>query len=428
MLLNELEAPSSNAAQDASDTPVAFVAGPWRIMVWQVAIGPAFPEQGLEARSGSNWAILIADVTNVGLGGELAVNDIALGLDEISGDPARSVSASKSLGLTAISDRGILSIEENSMARVAVVMDLLEKSVQPYVTLDGELTAIDSVLVNSLDLDQLPQARTKMQLETANVVSVSRTPQLDVMLDNGDEEVVALVGLNVPVDCFKDESQEILLEATSGGLWLETITGTTQVTVWTNDSANGVFVLLDQALIDAGAVYVGSASPERSIYGSWLVSRATEAAASGVGGFSQCDWSLPRTPQSAALPLQVTPTPSARPTPRPVPTPMPTARSNANESAQDDTLAVFNDPYAYVGDTVVVSGQVFIIGTQEGDTYMVVTDYINGTLIAFAVAYPGYLSGVSEGDSVTVYGVVVGVENLEGDNLPLILASEIVER
>jgi hypothetical protein len=105
--------------------------------------------------------------------------------------------------------------------------------------------------------------------------------------------------------------------------------------------------------------------------------------------------------------------------PRAQPTQAP-ARSSSG--AQDQSAAVVSDPNAYIGESVVVSGTVAVI-TQDtdGTTYILIASGSGG----FLVGYPGKVSGVSEGDRVTVTGVVIGAEDVEGELLPLILASEV---
>lgn len=117
------------------------------------------------------------------------------------------------------------------------------------------------------------------------------------------------------------------------------------------------------------------------------------------------------------------PQPAPTRTPRPAPTQAP---ANASSRSQDQTTAVFRDPYSYVGEEVVVSGEVFVIAQDtDGTTYIVLADQRGGTLSGFLIAYPGAVPGVGEGDRISVTGVVVGVEDLEGDLLPLIVASDI---
>jgi hypothetical protein len=51
---------------------------------------------------------------------------------------------------------------------------------------------------------------------------------------------------------------------------------------------------------------------------------------------------------------------------------------------------------------------------------------IDGTLIAFAVAYSGSLANINVGDRITVTGVVVGAQDVgQGEALPLIAATRI---
>jgi hypothetical protein len=115
-------------------------------------------------------------------------------------------------------------------------------------------------------------------------------------------------------------------------------------------------------------------------------------------------------PSSASKPASA---PRAQPTQAP---------ARTSSGAQDQSAAVVSDPNAYIGESVVVSGNVAVI-TQDtdGTTYILIASGSGG----FLVGYPGKVSGVSEGDRVTVTGVVIGAEDVEGELLPLILASEV---
>jgi hypothetical protein len=111
--------------------------------------------------------------------------------------------------------------------------------------------------------------------------------------------------------------------------------------------------------------------------------------------------------------------PSSASAPRAQPT---QASARTSSSTQDQSAAVVSNPNAYIGETVVVSGNVAVIGQHtDGVTYILITSGSGG----FLVGYSGTVSGVSEGDRVTVTGVVIGAEDIDGDLLPLILASEV---
>jgi hypothetical protein len=139
------------------------------MMAWQFAFAQAFPEQGLEARDGSNWGILVADMTNTGVDAGLSVTEVSLGDGEVSGDVARSVAVSESLGFTGLGADGVLPVAENGIARVAVVLDIPEGVGSPAIRIGNEVVSVESVMTEMLDLAVLPQAATALQLEVGTV-------------------------------------------------------------------------------------------------------------------------------------------------------------------------------------------------------------------------------------------------------------------
>lgn len=166
------------------------------------------------------------------------------------------------------------------------------------------------------------------------------------------------------------------------------------------DAADDLFALAQEA-IEAGA------APTE--YGDYSRIELADAAAADQA-------------QASAAQATEAPRPTQPPQPQPTRTP-----SNTSSGSRDQSMAVWNDPYGYIGETVTVSGLVIVIAPDtDGTTYLMLADNVSGETIGFAIAYSGSVSGVSEGDRVTVTGYVMGAEDLgEGDILPLIIGTEI---
>lgn len=108
---------------------------------------------------------------------------------------------------------------------------------------------------------------------------------------------------------------------------------------------------------------------------------------------------------------------------RPAPTQVPASRS---PRSQDQSAAVFSNPTSYIGETVVVSGDVLVSYLDnDGNTVIVLANQSSGYVMGFLIGYPGAAPGVTEGDHLTVTGIVLGVEETDTAVLPVILATNI---
>jgi hypothetical protein len=72
-------------------------------------------------------------------------------------------------------------------------------------------------------------------------------------------------------------------------------------------------------------------------------------------------------------------------------------------------------PDSFIGEKIVVSGEVFVIQVEGTLTAMqIFVTTVDGSREAVAVGYEGDTTGIYEGTSVTVYGV--GAGKIEGTN------------
>lgn len=404
------------AAQEDATQPVGMVSGAWRMMAWQFAFAPAFPEQGLEARDGSNWGILVADMTNTGVDAGLSVTEMQLGDSDVTGDVEQSVAVSQALGFTGLGADGVLSVAENGIARVAVVMDIPEGVGNPAIRIGDEVVSVESVMTDTLELGGIPEATTEMQLEIGSVLAIFSASEYELAMDSGEFRQLAIQGLVPPMgsSCHAESSKMFVTDLPKD-VWVETLPGLETPTLWQHDADNGVFALMDQVLVEAGMVEViASSSEEASAYTGWLAPKVKEAQANALGMFGDCSDETAPSPTPTSAPVESAP-----------------ASDSSVNGGLSAMLSIFNNPYAYMGETVVVSGYVMSTDySDEGVSITVIMDEVNGQLVMFGAGQVGIQPLPSVGDYVVVTGVVIEVVNTVGPNgspisAPVILASSI---
>lgn len=382
-----------SAAQETSAQPVGMVSGAWRMMAWQIAVAPSFPEQGLDARSGSNWVILIADMTNTGVTGGLSVADVKLGESKVGGAPAESVRLSKSLGFEAIGDDGVLQVAENGTARVAIVFDYAGDPQDLAVSIGDQHVSVASVFSETLSITNLPEAPTGMQLEVGTIQTLPSAAMLTVTIQQtGEAREVALAGIQAPPadQCYGAESVQLVNDTTLGTIWIETIPGVDTPTVWFNDVANAAFGLLGHTLVSSGAVDADGSG----VYGKWLSPIADQMEAQKAGLWQNC---------KSAGGEYINP-----PTPTPVPTP--SAEEIRKAYTWVDTRDLISRPFMFEGEKIAVSGEVFTLDVDSRGTGMQIwVDTPNGREAVVVLAVGNQTPGLYEGMWVTVYGTGQGV-------------------
>jgi hypothetical protein len=378
-------------AQEFATQPVGMVSGAWRMMAWQFALAPAFPEQGLEKQDGHNWGILIADMTNTGVASGLAVADVKLGEGEVGGDPAKSVEVSRALGFTAIGDDGVLPVAENGIARVAVAFHSAGDPMDMTISVGEQRVSVASVRSDTLDIAGLPQAPAAMQLEVGMVQTLPSAANLSLTVQSGEARDVAMNSVQAPSaeSCFGPESIAHVTAVSGGTVWVETIPGIETPTVWVDDAANARFTLLALSLVFAGAADADGTG----VYGAWLAPLADQIEEQKIGLWDNC---------RGASGEYINPPP-------PTPVPTPSAEEIRAQYTWVDTRELISRPFQYEGQKIAVSGEVFTLDVDEGGTGMQIwVDTPNGREAVVIVAIGNQTPGLYEGMWVTVYGTGQG--------------------
>jgi hypothetical protein len=383
-------------AQDAAVQPVGMVSGAWRMMAWQLAFAPEFPDHGLKAHDGGNWAVLIADMTNTGAAGGVSVADVKLG--DTAGDPARSVEVSHALGFDAIGEDGVLPVAENGTARVAVVFAYAGDPQALTATIGDQSVAVTSIRADAIDASDLPEAPAGMQLEIGTIQALPNAGTLSLtMQQTGEAREVTLAGIKAPPEgkCYGAESVQLVNDTTGGMVWVESVPGVDAPTVWYNNAANGTFGLLSHALVSAGAADVAG----DGVYTEWLAPIADRMESQKTGLWENC---------KSAEGAYINP-----PTPTPVPTP--SAEEIRAKYSWVDTRELITRPFQFKGQQIAVSGEVFNIQVDQDGTFMQIWVDTPSGREAVVVGYLGNQTpGLYEGMWVSVYGV--GAGTVEGTN------------
>ena len=408
MFGSALPAAAEPVAQESSLQPVAMVSGPWRMMAWQFAVTSNFPEHGLEARSGSSWGILIADITNTGAPSGLPLADVSLGEGGVSAAPSESVRVTRALGFGAIGDDGVLPIAENGIARMAAVFDI-PNGVDSYpIRIGDQMVPVDSVTTPAIDVSALPEVTSTMQLEH---VTPSRYydpfGKIGVDVPDGSVRDIDIAGVTAPrfASCHADLAFDTARLLAKDGIWVETIPGVNSVSLWVSNPDAYSFKLMDEGLIEAGAARVAHGAAAASPYSTWLASVQEVAQENEVGGWGEC-----RANAEAAQELE-----SA-------------IGADRGEFPPVDPLALYASPESYVGTKVMVTGVVDGISYENGMTIITLVNLDTGVLTVFGVGYQGVLPHVSSGQYVAVYGAVtqaITLPNRSGvmTRVPMIFAT-----
>lgn len=196
----------------------------------------------------------------------------------------------------------------------------------------------------------------------------------------GEVQTVPLVGLMTPPldGCFGTESSEAILSLTGGSIYVEDDPTSDGDLVWFWDADEGHLRLLNQALIEQG---FGAYDDEyaESAYAPWFeaMEKPTKDQETGL-------WSLCRSASGAYI--------------NP---PTPTAEEIRGEYTEIDARDLVIRPDTFIGEKIVVAGEVFNIQVEGSITVMQI--FVAGNE-AVGIVYEGDSTGIYEGTYVTVYG------------------------
>jgi hypothetical protein len=300
---------------------------------------------------------------------------------------------SESLGFTGLGADGVLPVAENGIARVAVVLDIPEGVGSPAIRIGNESVSVESVMTDAFDITGLPAATTTMQLESGRIFAVFDTTRYEIAMDSGEFIEYEVVGLFPPSvsSCHSMPSKE---QVAGLYVWIETVPGVDTSTFWLNEPETLTFQLLDRQLVEDGLARVKPVTrSDAGVYDLWLMAYEEEADAAQRGLHGPC------------------PVARAAPTSAPVaalPTTAPPVAAAPSQQLGGDTqlmAAIDANPYAYIGDTVTVTGLALSSEVRGGNTFFLLINDYQGQPLLFVVGVAGVHS-VPDAAVVVVSGII----------------------
>lgn len=383
----------SPAMAASGAAPAGFVNGPWLVVVQQAAIDSEFADLKLAAKAGSDWLVVVADVTNTGSDGTFSVGDLGLGtLDggTVGAAAPDEVVSASAFGASKVDAGNTVAIADSQTARVVLAWSSKDVSAKDAaLVLEDQKLPLKSTIDSALDASALDKP-TPLAIEQAALVEANGV-NLSVTTSAGTTSTVLLAGLAMPGSggCFGPEAAAAVANLTGGTLWLQKDANGKGNLVWYWDAAKGGLVLLNQTLVEQG--FAGTLSGSASSIAPWLGLLEAEAESAGTGL-----WALCRDAVGTWI---------KEPTPDP-------SQVRAQYQAIDARDLVIR-PTEFTNEKIVVTGTVFNIQVEGNVTFMQI--WLDGTnMEAAVIGYEGDSRGIYEGTWITVYGV--GRGTFEGTN------------
>jgi outer membrane protein assembly factor BamB/endonuclease YncB( thermonuclease family) len=330
---------SQPSARNGEPGPV-FVSGGWRISVVAGVRSPGINAIGLTRKTGKDWIVIVADVTNWTLApATINLRDVELTFPEsvraARAAPSSSGVAAKALHV-AIQDVTVdQTFRANQTRRVVLAFSVDEGVTDPSLSF-GTTLPIADVLARDVDLADLPPVTRPPTLIEADVDQIRDGATLDLFLpDDKTNVTVHLASILAPVDngCFAGEATDRLSELAGATVLLESTGGDDPSApryVW-SEAEDGTRTLINRELLAGGfAVFQDSAATR---FTAWLRDAERQAKDQEIGLWKECAGELPVATAEATATLTPSPTEvPATPTPIPTEPPTPTATATATPS------------------------------------------------------------------------------------------------
>jgi hypothetical protein len=376
---------SAAAAAESSDS--GFVSDGWQIVVLQTVVAKSIPDYKIAEKKDTTNVLVLADVTNTGSDGSLALDSFGVRASDDSDagglDLQTTTAASKTFGTSEIDATGALPFLDSQTRRLALVFSFSTKDGDASTVALGRagqfLPLANTVTkkINKVSLKE-PASWTVAQ---ASVQSVDGGGNLTVGLLSGTSESVTLAGVTTPKSgaCFGDESAQGIMSLTGGTVYIASDSTAKSSNVWYFDQSVSHLVLLNDAVVSQG--FGGYLNTNPGLFGDWLQRESTTAKQAGTGLWALCrdakgTWVNPPTES----PEQV--------------------RSAYQEIDARDLII---NPGSFEGKKIVVRGTVFNVQIDGGVTFLQI--WIDGgNYDAVVVGFLGETSGIYEGTYVTIYG------------------------
>jgi outer membrane protein assembly factor BamB len=328
---------------EPAEPPQAFVSTNWRITVVSAQRGATIDAVGLDEREGSEWVVVIADVTNWSDdAAELVPRDVELRFDD-GRDPNRpavrsTINVAEALDLDLDSIDEALPFDADETKRIPLVFLTDEDREGPALALRVSMP-IDPVINGDVPLDDLPPVTELPDLVQASIDLYRHGRALDVTIEpDGDEAQITLLGVDAPRgdDCFSDESVDALEQLASDDVLIEFPEGSNEAAyVWV-ERPNGSHVLVNRQMVGGGFAAFDPA--DTGLFGSWLSTSQDSARDREIGLWEVCTG-----PHGISKEVAAEETAAAQIEPSPTPTEEPTA-TPTEEPTEEPTTTPTEEP------------------------------------------------------------------------------------
>lgn len=343
--------PETQGTTHQGEPGPVFVSGAWRVSVVAGVRSPGLNAIGLKRKTGKDWVVIVADVTNwTNAGATINLRDIQLAFPEsatpVKAAPSSSTTAAKALRVSLTDVSTAQSFRANQTRRAVLAYSVDETFTAASISF-GTTLPLAGLFGQSVDLGNLPSVIRPPKLVEAEVDQVRDGGTLNVYLPGDDTNLtVSLASIVAPVNggCFAKQAADRLGELAGSTVLLESSGGDASSPnaryVWVEGS-DGTRTLINREMLAGGfAVFQDSSSAR---FNSWLQRAEQDAKDQKAGVWTQCATELPSgTKQATATATPNSPTPTATEQPTSTPTPSATESPSpmASATAAEATASV----------------------------------------------------------------------------------------
>jgi endonuclease YncB( thermonuclease family) len=293
-----LPAPAAPKLIAGEPGPV-YVSGPWRVAVVVAAQNDELAAVGLKAKSGKEWLVVVADVTNWSDDDdEFAGKDFGIrvgGSNSLKKPAAGSTkTVAKKLELAPAASDLVVPIAAGVTKRIALVFQVPVGSEEPVLVREDDALPLTDVLDSRILPDDLPDLAGPPKVSKGEIAGAVDGETVRVQLANKDKaDKIRLLGVDAPDtgDCYAADAKDYLAGLEGKSVLLEkdsAVTGGSGAVryVWLVNR-DGTRTLLNQQAIAQGYAVAGDI-PEDARFAAWLGANSLAAKASGVGVWTEC--------------------------------------------------------------------------------------------------------------------------------------------
>lgn len=251
-------------ASPSAATPVAglpadgpapiFLTDRWRIALTYAAMTADVPLLELESRSGRDWVVVIADVTNWSTEDDAfapaSFGIRAAGEEEGSGFARQTTEDSAERLEIEPRDIGAgVEIDAGDTTRLVLVFRILSTDAELFLAYNGDELSLTLPFARGGSLDRLPEIVEAPELDEIEITDVLDGASLEV-----DDDPVRLAGVDAPREgeCFAGQATTRLERLAGDEALVEDDPDSDAVYVWIEDE-DGIRTLLNNSVIAAGS-------------------------------------------------------------------------------------------------------------------------------------------------------------------------------